>query len=283
LEGVGGVERFFIKHYLCIEAIMKNLLHVLLEVTYPEGTVRDWKNGPVKKHNGKWYPVESGKVTADPLKTPHKALKEAIRKGVLEPAYGKHLENARAFLADHKEQLGRFGNALKELSPEGADVKFRVKDLPSTLGKMVRKPKSYSDPRNLQDGTGGRIILSTVDDVKSTVENIRKTMKVLGEDDYISTPQMGGYRSHHLIVEHEGLAKEIQVRTARQNEFAGKGHLIYKPHTPEQFDAVEKHGKEINDFMTAQSEHFYRLDQGKASKGPKCPEVVKNVFGCFSE
>jgi ppGpp synthetase/RelA/SpoT-type nucleotidyltranferase len=172
-------------------------------------------------------------------------------------------------------------SALQELAPPGASVKGRVKDLESAVGKIARKPK-YGTATKLQDVTGTRVIMDTIDEVKATVNKIKAKYDIVEEDDYISEA-LNGYRSHHLIAKDEnGLEFEIQVRTKNQNTWADWAHDMYKPVNPAQEKAMAESSEEINDFKMRMSAFFYAKDDPKAPSvaKPKCPESVKVSFGC---
>jgi ppGpp synthetase/RelA/SpoT-type nucleotidyltranferase len=228
-------------------------------------------------------PKESTKEAPNPATHPREALKHALSTGAVKGTYESHLKTAEQFHAAHERGLEGAKKMLREMAPPGSEVKGRTKKPDSMLGKVVRKTK-YADASQLQDGTGLRAVVKDIAGVESTVANLREHFKgrILGEDNYISAPQDGGYRSHHMIVkDHDGLAKEIQVRTPNQNKWADWCHDIYKPHTPAQADALKKHAKEISAFAEKMSDHYFKLDSGKPSQPVPCPSVVKEHFGCL--
>jgi ppGpp synthetase/RelA/SpoT-type nucleotidyltranferase len=196
---------------------------------------------------------------------------------------GEHIAIAKDFLAKHHANLDENVNALKKLSPANAEVKGRVKELASALGKVVRKPK-YGTVDKLQDGAGMRVVAHSIEDVRKTVDNIKKNFKVVGEDNYIDHPQ-GSYRSHHLIIEgKDGMQREVQVRTANENRMADWSHNTYKPHTKEQRDAIKSAAHEIKDYEMKMADHFWAKDNGKKPQpAPPCPPAVKAHFGCLHD
>ena len=286
----------------------------LEEKALPVGTTRKWADGNMYKKlgPGNWQPVPKGggspsgpaaapakpaaaaapapaAAPATPAATerpdaaldPRGAIAHSIKSGELRGTVEEHARIAGEFLGKHSKSLNRFMGSLSELAPKDAKVKARVKDVESALGKLARKPK-YGDATKLQDGTGARVICHSIDEVKSTVEKLKKKYKVVNEDDYITKPQ-GDYRSHHLIVEDDdGLQKEIQVRTENQNTFADWSHNVYKPHTREQSDTLRSSGKEIGAYSKAMGDYLFDQDSGKrVGDKPPCPPPVKAYFGCL--
>lgn len=210
------------------------------------------------------------------------SLADAIAAGKLRGTVREHFTTARKLQSQHVAKLDASLKELQEIAAPGMKVKGRVKTIGSAVGKLVRKPK-YGTADKLQDMTGMRLIGDTIDQVMTTVNAIKKKYEVIAEDDYISSPQ-GDYRSYHLIIVQDGLAKEVQVRTKNQDVFADWAHNVYKPITPEQeksiTDAAAK--KTIDSYSKQASEYMFARDQGKkVVEPPSCPDVVRQAFGCL--
>lgn len=198
------------------------------------------------------------------------------------PPFEKQVEIAKKVTEQHSASLQAKLDTLQELSPKGAKIKGRVKDLESAIGKVARKPK-YGTAEKLQDATGCRVILNSIDEVVDTVNKIKDKYKIVNEDDYIRAAK-DGYRSHHLIAKDEnGLEFEIQVRTANQNKWAEWAHDIYKPRNEAQEKAARDNAEDIDKYKMLMSAYFYSQDNPKAPKvePPNCPPVVKDSFGCL--
>lgn len=259
-------------------------------------TLRSWADAKshLKKHEEKV--AEKARVMGELRKTLEGKNPEGR---VANVSMREHVRIAQATLDKHRKDFAEVEGALKAIAPEGMKVKGRVKELTSAIGKLVRKPynpligkdgKGYKTAEQLQDSTGLRAIAGTgpdaVRDVKEFVENLKTKFNVIGEDNYIDTPNTkgvaNGYRSHHLIIEHNGLPKEIQIRTARQNTHAEWAHHAYKAENHAQRQALKEKGEEIAAYGRKVSDHFYDLDTGakKGSKMPDCPPVVRQHFGC---
>lgn len=221
---------------------------------------------------------------SEPAAEKHSIPAEVARRLPATHTPAEHEKIATEFLAKHAASLEASVADMKRLAPEGAKVSGRVKDVASAIEKVARKPK-YGTVDKLQDGTGMRVIVSSTDGVEATVANIKKKYRVVAEDDYISKPQEGGYRSHHLIIEGaDGLQKEVQVRTQNEHAWAEWAHnSVYKPHTDEQKAALADPAfrDKVTRYAEAMSQHFYDLDRGRGSSAsePQIPPEVERVFG----
>lgn len=220
-----------------------------------------------------------GEVSADTVTS----LAKLIAAGKLSGTPEHHLHVAKAALSQHSAKAKEFESMVAGVAPPKASVSSRVKTLDSAAGKLARDPSGGAIDK-LHDLTGARIVLDNLDDVKSTVDKIKGTFKISWEGDYINSPK-GDYRSHHLIVEHDGLRKEIQVRTKRQDVFANWCHDVYKPRTPSQQRLVQKARAEIDAYSHAASDYLHRKDTGAPTdppSAPPCPVVLeRSSFGCM--
>lgn len=253
----------------------------------PIGTKRQWKSGWFIKTRKGWVRLPKSGGTKEAKKREDMpgsadALKKAIDEGKLKKgmSLADHVRKAKKVRDDHEQGIGKFMQDLQSIAPE-ADVQGRVKQLDSIIGKLVRKPK-YGDAEGMQDTTGSRVLHDSIDGIQDTVRKIKERYNVIDEDDYISNPKEEGYMSHHLIVQDDdGLSKEIQVRTHRQNELGEWAHNIYKPLNEDQEKALEKAGDQIRDYAKQAWKHIEKADRGKdPGKEPDCPEIVRKSFGC---
>ena len=195
----------------------------------------------------------------------------------------EHVAIAKDFLERHKRALPTIVKAVAAEAGETAEMKFRVKELESALGKLVRKPDQYPTADKLQDGAGLRVVHDSVDQVIATVQKLKKQYRVVDEDDYITKPQ-GSYRSYHLILEDKktGLQYEVQVRTRNQDTFADWAHNLYKPLTPEQEKAKEDPA--VLEYESEMAEYFWALDNKESPPSkPDCdpPAIIRVAFGCL--
>ena len=240
----------------------------------PIGTVKPATKAPSAAHP----PAKSIESIMDELGAMH-------ARGVLPVSAATQKKIAKKMIAKHKETLAESLDRLHSLvEGEGTAVMARVKELPSALGKVALKPK-YGTAKELKDLTGMRVVCSSVEDVLKNVKKIKEEYETSAadEEDYINQPK-GGYRSYHLIIkDKDGHWKELQVRTPNQDTWANWCHDVYKPQTPEQAKAVKEKGKDILKYGEEMSDYYYAKDKGEAKKSepPKCPEVVKETFGCL--
>lgn len=265
----------------------------------PIGTVRTWRTGNFVKTVDGWKrtlspkKAKSGKVVLGPgdeidaadytenLRHSVDAVHALVKTGALPGSLAGQIDTAKKTLKTHKASYKRFEKSLQDAAPPGSVVSGRVKTFQSLLGKLALKPK-YKDARGMQDITGTRVVCNNASDVASTVANLKKKYKVIAEDDYIANPKGDmKYRSHHLVVEDEdGQAKEIQVRTKRQDAFGHWAHESYKPVTEAKRQAIEKHAPEIAAYAAATSDYLAALDEGRTpGPKPKAPKIVTDTFG----
>ncbi|MBO6934174.1 MAG: RelA/SpoT domain-containing protein [Deltaproteobacteria bacterium] len=151
----------------------------------------------------------------------------------------------------YKSEMGlyrRFGAALgRELQAivEQAGVtlavplEHRIKTLDSIQGKTRRKDRGWTDPKEVSDLIGARIILLFRSEVDEVVKRIEKSLDVVDHEDTggrLSDSEFG-YQSVHIQVKvpsewlklptmtgFDELGAEIQVRTAAQHIWAVTSH-----------------------------------------------------------
>ncbi len=193
----------------------------------------------------------------------------------------KQIAGAQAARAAHGASLDAFKGKLSELAgPNALAVKARVKDVRSIRDKLKRKPK-YKSAHELQDVTGARIVHRTNAEVLKTVTRIEAEYHVVESADYIRKPKATGYMSYHLIVrDHDGLEKEIQVRTAAQDVMGDWGHQFYKPKTRAQRAVMAKMAPVANAHVKALWQWHEKRDNG-ADPGPKPPTPHPEITRAF--
>ncbi|CNH66549.1 RelA/SpoT domain-containing protein [Yersinia enterocolitica] len=114
-------------------------------------------------------------------------------------------------------------------------ISSRIKRLPSIISKLQRFESMKLN--KMQDLGGCRAILSNLDEVYKTHENLKKLKfkhQLTRTDDYMEKVKDSGYRSLHLIYSFQnekyenlnGLKIEIQLRTAIQHSWATAVEMV---------------------------------------------------------
>lgn len=131
-----------------------------------------------------------------------------------------------AFRAAHQYPLIKATMGLRStVTTEGCPVEVsqRLKRVPTILDKLVRQPRM--ELARMQDIGGCRAVLRDIAEVRRVERrvhrnNLNRTGKSPRVSDYISSPRSSGYRGIHVIVEYDGRAIEVQLRTQVMHEWA---------------------------------------------------------------
>ncbi|MCW2276744.1 GTP pyrophosphokinase [Heliophilum fasciatum] len=149
-------------------------------------------------------------------------------------------------------------------------VESRTKKSNSLIEKARRYGWRLNDDivNRIKDIAGLRVIVQHLDDVDLVVGIIRQRtdMRVVNEKDFVRTPKLSGYRSHHLIIEYtvhtpdQAITRfaEIQVRTVGQHFWAVLQHsMMYKygldvpPHIAENLRLLAQETNNTDEKMMA--------------------------------
>jgi ppGpp synthetase/RelA/SpoT-type nucleotidyltranferase len=108
----------------------------------------------------------------------------------------------------------------RTLDIEDVAITQRTKRFHRIVTKLIRFPTTRLS--QMQDIGGVRIVVEGLDVAERMSDHVGTTWndEVVRHDDYISTPQSSGYRAHHIVVLRQRRPIEIQIRTARQHEWA---------------------------------------------------------------
>lgn len=210
--------------------------------------------------------------------------------GLADIPASKQLEIVAATLPAHVKSLPAFRALLTEVAGPDGITGARVKAVRSAVNKVAKKhkdakkenkPSRYPDASALQDLTGGRVILKSNTEVYRAVAEIKKQLDIVEEDDYIATPKDGGYRSIHLIVKHEGVEKELQIRTENQHIFAEFCHDVYKPITADQKAYMASASKAKEALAYAEKFATFLAARDAGEKAPKKPVAPPGLLALF--
>jgi ppGpp synthetase/RelA/SpoT-type nucleotidyltranferase len=130
-----------------------------------------------------------------------------------------------------KDVLNVKDNFLHKLKTASRRVKMPkvvvdVKSAKSFIDKVVNRGKK---PNQITDVLRSAILVETENDIYKVVKGLKKEFKVLEyeikqkDDD----PEFGYYGSHHLLVDVNGMASEIQVMTKKLWNYKEEQHKIY--------------------------------------------------------
>jgi ppGpp synthetase/RelA/SpoT-type nucleotidyltranferase len=126
-----------------------------------------------------------------------------------------------AFRAAHSAPLAKATMGLRSMvSSEGCRVEVtqRLKRSSTILDKLGREPTMQL--ANMQDIGGSRAVLDTIDELRRVERRLRKRRPPRRVSDYIEEPKVSGYRGVHVIVDYDGRAIEVQLRTPTMHAWA---------------------------------------------------------------
>jgi ppGpp synthetase/RelA/SpoT-type nucleotidyltranferase len=98
------------------------------------------------------------------------------------------------------------------------EVSQRLKRVPTILDKLLREPTMQL--ANMQDLGGCRAVLNSIGEVRRVQRRLVRNRPPLRVSDYIAEPRASGYRGVHVVVEYDGRAVEVQLRTQVMHEWA---------------------------------------------------------------
>jgi hypothetical protein len=109
---------------------------------------------------------------------------------------------------------------LSRYAAEESDpvIAQRLKRIPTIGGKLLRE-KGMKLSR-MEDVGGVRAVLPSQDAAYRVARRLKRNWTITRIRDYVANPKDDGYRALHLIDRNQGRPIEIQLRTARQDEWA---------------------------------------------------------------
>lgn len=127
-----------------------------------------------------------------------------------------------AYRAAHQYPLTKANMGLRSMLKtercEVVGVSQRLKRFMTIVDKLGREPTLALD--RMQDIGGCRAIIGTVAEIRGVEARIKKRRPPIGYSDYIQHPRDSGYRGVHLVVQYDGRAIEIQLRTRVMHAWA---------------------------------------------------------------
>ncbi|HEY2170058.1 MAG TPA: hypothetical protein VGJ30_10580 [Candidatus Angelobacter sp.] len=175
---------------------------------------------------------------------------------LLEPTY-KQLKEETIFILE---------SMLKDADIKHHSISGRIKTHQSTVDKLKRK--QLTEPRQLTDLVGVRVVCLFLSDIKRIGDLIRKNFDVEEEDNKIEDQELTsfGYMSFHFIAKIKktyagprydairNIPVEIQVRTIAMDAWAATSHYL-------DYKSAQDVPKELRKDFFALSGLFYVADQ----------------------
>lgn len=165
------------------------------------------------------------------------------------------------------------------------DVKYRIKELPSIIRKLIRINRGGTphDISKLKDLGGVRIITRNLQDIPRIIEQIEENFEITRFTDKITNSDRG-YRSFHLLVKYKDITVEIQIRTIGMHIWAEWSHdTLYK----ESRAIIDLLGKEaLIEFLLYSerlSDYILSLEFGEPVEEPPPPEGIEVLWDLAPE
>jgi putative GTP pyrophosphokinase len=147
-------------------------------------------------------------------------------------------------------------NLFPYVAEEGDPVVAqRLKRVPTIAGKLLREPGMKLS--RMEDVGGVRAVLPSQDAAYRVARRLKKNWTITRLRDYVASPKIDGYRALHLISRNRGKMIEVQLRTARQDEWANAVEGATR-----RFPGLKFGGgpQPLRDFLRAVSDLYAMLD-----------------------
>lgn len=135
--------------------------------------------------------------------------------------FARSVDVMEAWRRAHYKPLVTANNGLRSMARTvgvSADVTQRLKRRQTILEKLGREPSL--DLSLMQDIGGCRAVVANMDDLRRLEARLRHNRTAIGYSDYTVTPRASGYRAVHIVVEYQGRAVEVQLRTRSMHQWA---------------------------------------------------------------
>lgn len=160
--------------------------------------------------------------TKSQVKKAGSTIRKCLRGELKDDAqFTKAKEVMEAWRRAHYQPLVTANNGLRSMARTvgvPAEVTQRLKRRQTILDKLGREPTL--DLSRMQDIGGCRAVVNSKEDLRRLEVRIKHNRTPIGYPDYITEPRMSGYRAVHVVVEYQGRAVEIQLRTRSMHAWA---------------------------------------------------------------
>lgn len=127
-----------------------------------------------------------------------------------------------------------------ELGADAPRPGQRFKRLDRMLEKIMRFPTMRLS--QMEDIGGCRVVLESLDDMYAVAGRLRRRWPHSRLVDHVVEPKADGYRGVHVVEKRDGRLIEVQLRTARQNDWA---QAVEDALSLTGFNVKDGHGPEI--------------------------------------
>lgn len=160
-------------------------------------------------------------------------------------ALARALSTIVAYRAMHAYPLRRVSMGVRVMTETelGADAPRpgqRFKRLDRMLEKIMRFPTMRLS--QMEDIGGCRVVLESLDDMYAVAGRLRRRWPHSRLVDHVVEPKADGYRGVHVVEKRDGRLIEVQLRTARQNDWA---QAVEDALSLTGFNVKDGHGPEI--------------------------------------
>lgn len=135
----------------------------------------------------------------------------------------------------------------------------RLKQPPRIIDKLLRKPTMRLS--QMEDIGGCRCVVPDLATVHKIAGRVRRTNRVIQEEDLNLADRATGYRALHLIVDYDDHRIEVQLRTERQHSWAEHVESL-----DDRLGSDLKDGngpEELQIYLKTLSDAYASLDQGR--------------------
>lgn len=218
--------------------------------------------------------VEKGELD----RTVVKALKRFIEREMTKDHGNKDIvqEINQLKTSNVENILKRELNNILDRDNINGKISTRIKDVHKAIEKMSRK--GYTDVKQMTDLVGGKIVVTSINDIYKLKDKLAQTYNVFEVNDFIQNPQSSGYRSLHLDLNVKNQRVEIQIKTHEMEKAQSITHdTLYKnlPEIQELKMPIVYLSRNIYDYYTDKDKFFEKSDINQILKNPLVNYIEK--------